>query len=49
MLFNSEIDICIKIVKSRTFCKITNIKNTSIMLVVFNLIFVDLVSKLHHI
>lgn len=26
MLFNTEIDICIKIDRSRTFCKITNIK-----------------------
>ena len=26
MLFNTEIDICIKIDRSRTFCKINNIK-----------------------
>ena len=27
MLFNTEIDICIKIDRSRTFCKITNKKS----------------------
>lgn len=27
MLFNTEIDICSKIVRSRTFCKINNVKN----------------------
>ncbi len=31
MLFNTEIDICIKIVKNRTFCKIFNMKNKKIL------------------
>ena len=31
MLFNTEIDICIKIVRSCTFCKIFNMKNKKIL------------------
>lgn len=37
MLFNTEIDICSKIIRSRTFCKINNVKNKiSIYIITFN-------------